>query len=185
MLRRVEVLRLDELGVQVGPVVRLDGHELAGELGQGQGGPGGLGQHRRAAPVCLHDLRDRRRVDVGELVHQVAAVAGQGGEVESRLLRDLLQLAGGDVDAVDLALQRAASRGGEVRPGPRRIDVDGPARGEQVLRRGVDHPVALGQLPDQRAVLRVEVEVHEAVALGEPEELPASLTPSPRKIGAA
>ena len=33
---RVEVLRLDELGVQVGPVVRLDRHELAGDLGQRQ-----------------------------------------------------------------------------------------------------------------------------------------------------
>ena len=87
------------------------------------------------------------------------------------MLRDLLQLAGSQVDALDPALQRAAARGREVRPRPRRVHVDGAAGGEQVVRRGVDHPVALGQLLNQRAVLRVKVEVHEPVAFGEPEEL--------------
>ena len=89
--------------------------------------------------------------------------------------------AAGDVQAIDLALERAVPRRDEVRPGPAGSTWTGRP-GVRSSDRGVDHPVALGELPDQRPILFVKVEVHESVALGEPEEWEPSPEEDRRRV---
>ena len=167
---RVEVLGLYYLGVQLGAVVGLDSQELRGDLGQVEGGTGAFAQDLHLASLCRQDGGDGRGLHVGEPVHQVLSVAGEGGEVESGLLRDLLQLAVFDVQAVDLALNGRVLGGGEVCPGACGVDVDRLSRHQDLVGRVVDEPIPLGELLDEFALLRIQVEVHEAVALGQPEE---------------
>ncbi len=140
---RVEILRLDDLGVQVAPSWALRVTNSRCDLGQIQRGPGALAQHAHLGPVGLEDRRDGRRRDVGELVHQVLPIAGEGAEVEPGRLRYLFHFAAGDIHAVDLPLQGAVLRRREVGPLAGRVDVDRAARDEQVPGRGVDHPFAL------------------------------------------